>query len=155
MDPEESDDERIPAHVACNDTATGGRPDAGCTYVLRKPSLTRVSQPKRAFLKTHHNLKRRCSYPNHPTYLYPLSVRVEQTRDNNYLDVTVDAAASFALRKGGGLAVDIRAGRVDAPKKTFHVHRMKFEPPRFKLLVTSRSSPSTLVQTSLNTLHLQ
>ncbi len=47
------------------------------------------------------------------------------------------AAAYFALRKCGGPAIDVRAGRVDAqeagtfgapdPTETFHVHRMKFE----------------------------
>ena len=47
------------------------------------------------------------------------------------------AAAYFALRKCGGPAIDVRAGRVDAqeagtfgapdPTESFHVHRMKFE----------------------------
>ena len=49
----------------------------------------------------------------------------------------ITAAAYFALRKCGGPAVDVRAGRIDAqeagtfgapdPTETFHVHRMKFE----------------------------
>ena len=49
----------------------------------------------------------------------------------------LSAAAYFALRKCGGPAIDVRAGRVDAqeagtfgapdPTETFHVHRMKFE----------------------------
>ncbi|KAK2464444.1 hypothetical protein APHAL10511_003592 [Amanita phalloides] len=49
----------------------------------------------------------------------------------------ITAAAYFALRKCGGPAIDVRAGRVDAqsggtfgapdPTETFHVHRMKFE----------------------------
>ncbi|KAF8626946.1 hypothetical protein AX15_004624, partial [Amanita polypyramis BW_CC] len=69
--------------------------------------------------------------------------------NNTYLDLSpgysskvgmadlLTAAAYFALRKCGGPAVDVRAGRVDAqaagpfgapdPTETFHVHRMKFE----------------------------